>query len=86
MDYSKTQNLEDPVKRGRSRENAEDESSDVCKFFFKIQLGLNNIFNLLLETTHEFLLLVLQRKVNTEKHVQQSHKYRHNILGMETPG
>ena len=25
---------------------------------------------MLLETTHEFLLLVLQRKVNTEKHPQ----------------
>ena len=39
-------------------------------FPLKFKLGLNSIFNLLLKTTHEFLLLVLQWKVNTEKHPQ----------------
>ena len=43
-------------------------SWDTCKITLKSKPGLNNIFNLLLETTHEFHLLVLQRKYNTEKH------------------
>ena len=45
-------------------------------FPLKSKLGLNNIFNCLLETTHELHLLVLQRNINTEKHSQHHIKYR----------